>query len=360
MIYGIDLGNCSSRAVALDQGGDTVIVPNDVDGKTDFPAYVYFEDDGTILTGDSARELEELWPQGCIRYAKRDLLGPEETAYDVGGRSRTAVEAVTQLFAAIRSAIENFSGDLCPKTAITVPGQFLPHERERLRSAARQAGFSEIYLVPEPVAALYAATYRQKPVEETALLLDVGGDSLRLAAVKLAVGLSDEGVPERKIRIVSVYDDGSLGGAEWDHPICCHLLKHIEEEYGLELDDEIQQEVRIKAERMKRMLSVRPFASCFLHVEGMLIRVRVTQEEFLRMTDHLVSGVLACVDELLKGSEIPQIDRVLLVGGGSQIFGIRDALEQHFPGKVQIKKAHLLAEGAAIAAHADGWGCDEY
>ena len=355
MMYGIDFGNHDSRAVALASRGDAVIVQNRIDAKNEFPACVFFDQDGTIFTGDDAKKRGRLSPQRFVCCMKRGLSADENSVYDIDGAICTQEEAVVQILAVIRAAIEEFNGDTHPKAALTVPVVWTYTEKECLRNAARKAGFSDVYLVSEPVAALLADGYNKNPTEETVLIFDLGGATLKLAAARLTVGRSKDGVPEQNGRIITVRGDETLGGMDWNYLLYDYILEQIECEWGIDRDeiaDQISPKLWDKTEHVMRSLSYRESMNLRFTVDDQRITVRITKADFLEITEHLVNKALGYVDDLLAGLEGQQIDRVCMLGGGSRIPGVREALERRFPGKVQLKEEHLLAKGAAIAAAA--------
>lgn len=125
------------------------------------------------------------------------------------------------------------------------------------------------------------------------------------------------------------------------------------------------QDLMLKAERAKKNLSrvERTTVSC-MH-GGCSTAVPMGRGVFARITADLLERTAEMTATLLsdKGYEPDQIDELLLVGGSTRMFGVRDRLERLFPGKVNssLEPDLCVAQGAArmakiLAAGAGGDG----
>lgn len=357
--YGIDFGNSNSYVAVLKDNGYAEVISNLCEGSRLFPSCVLLEADGTVTTGKEAAECSMMLPEAqYLCRMKRELAASEERIYSFdGGASWTATELTAKLFETMKEAVEDAGGSFPLKVGLAIPPTSDTNMKMRLLTAARQSGFEVVSLVSDPLAAVYADIYTEEPREETVLVFDLGEASLELAVVDVKIGRDKFGIPTPAARIVTVGGDEWLGAADWDEQLYAYILEYIEEEYGICSEDAAHlsgAQIRSKAEYLKKSLSSADFKQVRIQLGDMPIRVRITKTEFEQMTQHLVDRAVAYVDVLLDGLGEGKIDRVFMLGGGSRIPAVRNALEQRFPGKVQLKDLWLKAKGAAmVAAFAD-------
>ena len=76
MIIGIDLGTTNSLA-AVWRNGQSELIPNAL-GKFLTPSVVCVDEDGMVLTGEAARDLQLIKPQNCASNFKR-MMGTSKT-----------------------------------------------------------------------------------------------------------------------------------------------------------------------------------------------------------------------------------------------------------------------------------------
>lgn len=90
MIIGIDLGTTNSLA-AVWRNGQSELIPNAL-GKFLTPSVVCVDEDGMVLTGEAARDLQLIKPQNCAANFKR-MMGTSKT-FKLGGREFRAEETL--------------------------------------------------------------------------------------------------------------------------------------------------------------------------------------------------------------------------------------------------------------------------
>jgi Hsp70 protein len=132
----------------------------------------------------------------------------------------------------------------------------------------------------------------------------------------------------------------------------------------LELKGSAKDRFWINAENGKIELSNRSVTTVtvgnFVEILGKTIDLeeRLTRQEFEDVIKEEVAAAESCVLRCLEEARLTPglIDRVLLVGGTSNIPAVRAALEHHFGTKVEVacEPDAAIARGAAIVA-AEGW-----
>src|SRR5580698_8306073 len=114
-IIGIDLGTTNSAAAYMTDDGPRLI-PNAL-GETLTPSVVGVDEDGKLLVGRAARELQVVQPERCATLFKRHM-GSDWTA-DLGGRKRGPEELSSLVLRSLRTDAEAFFGEAVERAVIT-------------------------------------------------------------------------------------------------------------------------------------------------------------------------------------------------------------------------------------------------
>lgn len=184
----IDFGTCLSCA-ALRVGDDLKIVKNPTKLGFSFPSSVYVTEEGDFLIGDNAdyRRLKD--PNRYFNGFKR-YLGRDEP-FPVGEREIFAQDLVAAVLQQLKAEAEKMLDGQPPSTAavLTVPAEYQQHKRRLMEAAGRKAGFTEITLLEEPVAAAVyyaerASGGRGLQEGENLLVYDLGGGTFDAALLQ--------------------------------------------------------------------------------------------------------------------------------------------------------------------------------
>uniref|UniRef100_A0A914QY36 Heat shock protein 70 n=1 Tax=Panagrolaimus davidi TaxID=227884 RepID=A0A914QY36_9BILA len=203
---GIDLGT-TRCCVAVNRNGVIITIPLDSTGERLLPSYISYDEEmvkcGKVVVGrlqyhsnstifDSKRiigrtfndvKIEENWDFNVICDNEAVLL---ET-YGFNGKTKfTAVEAAADLLKYIKKRAEEFEGKQITKAVITVPAAFSDSQKVATESAAKEAGWKEVQLLPEPIAAAFAY-FIERPISNNSivLLFDLGGGTLDVCIFKV-------------------------------------------------------------------------------------------------------------------------------------------------------------------------------
>ena len=271
--------------------------------------------------------------------------------------------------------------------------------QERMLKAAFRAGFEEVYLQYEPIAAAhhYESTITG---EQNVLIFDFGGGTLDISIVRVGNPktrrvLANGGVPiagdifdQKLVRAKlpphfgegSFYRDGDKrlpvpssfyeAFSNWQdmlalqRPSFLESIKRIEQgaqrprqiralrqlistNYGLKVFDIV--------EGVKRELSTSPQAVIKLDGDGFTVREMVTRAEFERIIRADIQEISAYLDALLAqaGLRSGDIDAVIRTGGSSQIPAFVEMLESRF-GAEKVRSLDIFSSvtsGLGIIAH---------
>src|SRR5262249_13563306 len=124
---------------------------------------------------------------------KTALRSPSYEGTHFFGKFYSIEELIALLLRHVRAQAENYLGQTLEHVIIGRPVTFsndaeIDHIAEaRIRVAAQMAGFTDIFFVPEPLAA--AAFYLEKPpVDETIFVFDFGGGTLDMTVLRSSAG----------------------------------------------------------------------------------------------------------------------------------------------------------------------------
>lgn len=151
-------------------------------GRDEIPTTVYLREDGTLLFGEEA---DDSALSNYSRYARRFKisLGSDEPFLD---GSYCARDLTREFLTHIRERCEKEAVlEKITSAVIAVPAVFSSAQRAELEEAAKGAGFSNVELLREPIAAgmAYCKMARKNTFEGNMLVVDWGGGTLDLAIV---------------------------------------------------------------------------------------------------------------------------------------------------------------------------------
>jgi molecular chaperone DnaK len=207
--FGIDLGTTNS-AIAQFRKGVVEVFKNPLFyGQSTLPSVVAFRKE-KIDVGSKAREYIEKRPGDVVTAFKR-RMGTSET-YPIRslGRSVTPVELSAHVLKTLKGFVQ--SGDSLDAAVITIPASFDTLQSNATRQAGEMAGFQQVVLLQEPIAASLAYVNKATGQFEDGrwLVYDLGGGTFDVALVEIRAG---------EMKIVDHEGDNFLGGIDFDRLI---------------------------------------------------------------------------------------------------------------------------------------------
>ena len=337
---------------------------------------VRFGRDGErAIVGHEARESAAEFPLATVASAKR-LLGRSRAdvaafaeaggiplvegprglaALPIPGRERPVLpqEAAAAILARLREIAEAALGTPVRRAVVTVPAYFDDAQRQATRDAGRLAGLDVVRIVNEPTAAslAYGIGGRMKAGKtERVAVYDLGGGTFDLSILELHPAAEGEG---GLFEVIATAGDTALGGDDLDRA----LMAFARQRLGLpeSLPAATLQSLRLAAERAKIELSERDSAEIrFADAEGLVRSVAITRAEFEAIAKPLVERAERLCRRAFADARlaIPDIDRVVLVGGSTRVPLVRDSVRTLF-GKepyVALDPDRVVALGAAVQA----------
>jgi WD40 repeat protein len=321
-ILAIDYGTTRASA-ALVVDGHVEAVREPASGGVSWPASV-FADGDTLIVGTLAERRKRIWPAAYRGEVKRDLR--REVPVSLDGRSYPPAALVTAVISALKSEAESQLDAKLPRAVVTVPAVYEPAGplRKLMIKAAEAAGFVDVDLLAEPIAAAWAPVGGAQPVPgDLMLAYDFGGGTFDAALISVGPGGQYEVLGHS-----SLYD---CGGRDLDQLLFDEILGL----YGPGLEPLLNptgagEVFRTAASRTRHELV--DFARTLKHqltevavVEDVFgpagLLVGINRERFTQLASPTLARTIACCQHLLEATGTPaeKLAGVLLVGGGARM-----------------------------------------
>uniref|UniRef100_A0AC34FN22 Heat shock protein 70 n=1 Tax=Panagrolaimus sp. ES5 TaxID=591445 RepID=A0AC34FN22_9BILA len=191
-------------------------------------------------------EIDSFWPFG-LSETKGGKMYLEIEGFD-GKRKVTPEDVASELLKHLKKKAEEFQGKKLTKTVITVPAAFSDAQKDATMEAAKLAGWDDIVLLPEPIAAAFAY-FNDRPIpnSSTILLFDLGGGTLDVCIFK---------IQSNKIQIISNTGDSSLGGRNFDTVLISYFKNALFSNNGILLTEIQKYSLMLKCQEFKETLSI--------------------------------------------------------------------------------------------------------
>lgn len=344
-VFGIDLGTTYSCIARVDDTARAEVIKNN-DGDNITPSVVAFEGDNVIVGADAKAEAV-LNPETTVMLVKT-LMGKTDFAINYNGEDKTPEEISAFILRKLTQDASEQLGVEVKDVVITCPAYFGTAERTATKNAGKIAGLNVLEIISEPTAAALYYGCAKEQDEKTILIYDLGGGTFDVTIMRISAD---------KIEVICSDGDHDLGGKNWDEVLIGYLANQFVEKigYDIEFDEYAKQDLRLKAEKIKKQLTSRSQAGDMLEVIGNREKVTITRDEFDEITSTLLNETLKKTKEAIevaknKGYDV--IDEILLVGGSTRMLQVKKALAKNFS-EIEIKilePDEAVAKGAAIHA----------
>lgn len=358
--FAIDLGTTNSL-VAKYENGKIKIFNNPLGLKQTLPSCIAFRGN-RIVIGDKALDyLEKDAENVCMLFKRK--MGTQDT-YFVPALDKEMQPI--ELSSLVLKELKNFlpDDDTVNSVVITIPAAFDTIQSNATKKAGYLAGFKEVVLLQEPIAACLAfANTSNTEVKEKEywIVYDFGGGTFDVALVE---------VDERELKVVDHQGDNYLGGADFDSLIVQHLIvPFIEEKTGqsdlwksLKSKSSTHKglyfELLKKAEEAKKELSNFEETEIELDISindvDLYDHLIVKREVFENLILSNVENTVTIIKDIIKENQLlnSDIKRVILIGGTTYIPLIKKSISNAIGVEVNssIDPTSAVVEGAAYYA----------
>lgn len=339
---GIDLGTTYSVVAYINAEGKAEVIKNE-HGYNLTPSVIYFGESAPIV-GDEAKARQGEGATEIASFFKRSM-GNTAFLLSFHGQDYTPIDLSALVLRYLKEQAERFFGEPVTDAVITVPAYFEDIHRKATIEAGRKAGLDVLKIISEPTAAALAYGVRPGPSTQRLLVYDLGGGTFDVSLVEITPDV---------LRVEGTDGDHELGGKNWDDRLLAYLSTRIQQEYGLELIGDDFNELRVKAEQLKRSLSLKLSADIRLQIGGRWIAYTVTREKFEELTKDLMERTQLLTEQVLRDKHLSwsNIQGVLPVGGSTRMPMVADYI-QRMTGKPPMTGIHqdeAVALGAAMQA----------
>jgi molecular chaperone DnaK (HSP70) len=343
-IFGIDLGTTYSSIAYVDEYGKPVIIPN-AENQRITPSVVFF-DGSEIVVGDVAKESAKLYPNEVVSFIKRSM-GEANFLYEYDGKNYRPEEISSYILRKVAQDAEQTIGEKIQDVVITCPAYFGINEREATRKAGEIAGFNVRQIINEPTAAAIAYGTVQETENRVVLVYDLGGGTFDITMID---------IQENSIDVICTGGDHNLGGKDWDDRIVAYLVQEFQrqtqsEEDILE-DPDTWQDLQLSSEKSKKILSQRDKTPISITHGGDRVKVELSRDKFLEISEDLLERTIALTHEMLKEAKnkgYEHFDEIIMVGGSTRMPQIPERIRQEFSIEPRMfDPDEAVAKGAAI------------
>jgi WD40 repeat protein/actin-like ATPase involved in cell morphogenesis len=307
---GVDFG--TSHTVAALLGPDGRVRPLLFDGSPLLVSAVYAGPAGTgLLTGVDALRAAVGDPAGLEPHPKRRI---DDGTVWLGGRELRVVDLIAAVLSRVASEAQRVAGPDVPIEAVlTYPATWGTTRRGLLIDAADRAGFTDVRLVAEPVAA--AASFNAS----------AGRD---LVVYDLGAGTFDVSVVRRSPGGFEVVASGGLldvGGLDFDAAVVAHVRAQTSDVADAwrrldrpetPADQHARHALWQAARALKEQLSRHSTGELYLPLVDR--QIHVTREEFTAAAQPYLDRTVVYTKRLLAEAGVSAVE-LFLVGGSSRI-----------------------------------------
>jgi len=368
--YGIDLGTTNSAIARMENGAPTIKKSETL--KDTIPSCVHFSRKKDVFVGDKAFNVLKTEKTKALKTFEtgktntfiefKRTMGTTET-YSCAhlDKNLSSEELSAEVLKKLKSFVqdENLSS-----VVITIPAKFLNPQNEATMRAAKLAGFQDVHLLQEPVAAATAYGLATKNKDDAYwLVFDLGGGTFDAALVK-----AEEGI----LSVKDTDGDNWLGGKNLDYAIIDQILiPYLRENYAIEsfLSDDYKKEklrnaVKPFAEEAKIELSFRDTYNVLSDLgelpfedengEEPEIDLTLTQQDMEDVLAPLFQQAIDITKGLLRRNNLRGSDlgALILVGGPTYSPVLRKMLREQITEKIDtsVDPMTVVARGAALYA----------
>lgn len=413
LVYGIDFGTSNSAIAVSDKGGrnEVLKIGRKGSGKT-IRSVLFFPSwqSGQVLVGDSAiSEYVDSGGRGRFLQSIKSVLPDKSfTETEIQGFGFLSLEnLIAMIIGHMKKTADDLLGVKVDRLVLGRPARFSKDPEidslaeKRLLSAARKAGFREIYFQLEPIA---AALHYESSLgnEKMVLVADIGGGTSDFTVMRLSPDKAKN--PDRRNDILSscgVYIGGDSFGSDimWNKltkyfgqgtnlnflgsstPFPTHILSRIcqwesivfmknrkmrsdlksyirasDNPEAIErlqalINDDLGYFLFSEIERAKIALSDAEQANIDFERSIISITERINRIEFEKFISGKIKEIIETIEETMRlaGVHSGQIDAVFMTGGSSLIPAIRKIFSDKFGEKKIVSSDFFTSVASGLA-----------
>ncbi len=342
-LIGIDLGTTNSAIAVVNEFGKAEIIPNK-EGERITPSVVMFDDD-QIIVGSIAKQSSVAEPDRTVSSIKTHM-GSADFVFEYKGNEYKPEDISAMIIRKLIEDAESYLNEKITDVVITVPAYFNDSQRKSTIDSGRISGVNVSQIINEPTAA--ALTYGfDKTIDQKIMVYDLGGGTFDVTIMHINNG---------NYTVIASDGDRQLGGNNFDEKLMIYLNDKFKQQHDTDLfeDPVLIQDLRLKSENAKKVLSSKLSTTVYLSAKGKSARVTVTRKLFADLIDDFVTRTELLMNAVMTDSALDwkDIDQILLVGGSTRIPSVCDMIFRVTGKKpsTQVNPDEAVSLGAAIQA----------
>jgi molecular chaperone DnaK len=361
--FGIDLGTTNS-AIAVLNGVTPKIIKNLLDDDIT-PSAVSINKRHELVDGKSAKDKLKQNGRTDTQIEFKRVMGTQQSfTFKAAGMTKLPEELSAEILKALRADVQRAMGEEPLAAVITVPAAFETHQTSATMKAAKLAGFTQVALLQEPVAAALAYGFQATGDKAYWLVFDFGGGTFDAALIKAEDGT---------VTVVHHGGDNFLGGSDIDWAFVEQVILPKVHAQNPDFADWLnransEEKSRVGMEKLKAAAEAAKVTlsnanSTTLDCSdidagnGATIDcsdLELTREELLSIATPLIDKAIDISLRVLEEKGVPSssVDRVILVGGPTKASYFRERLKERLPIRIDysVDPMTVVACGAAIFA----------
>ena len=357
---GIDLGTTYSCMSYVDEMGIVKIIDN-LEGEQITPSVVFFDADGTVVVGSTAKSEGALAPE-CLVERVKNYMGNPDYSFYAHGTEYSATAVSTLILRKLIADAEQALGDDIEGVVVTCPAYFGDEAKNATKVAAESVTLSNgqqlkvLKILDEPTAAAISyGNSKQENMDKTILIYDLGGGTFDCTVMKLKFEDSS-----REMKVITTGGNHQLGGKDWDEALADCVREKFCSATGCDIDEMRADAESIawfseNIEKAKMNLTSRETTSLTPIFNGSKERIEITRDEFEDATYVLLDQTIMLVNDMLdkKGMNMMNdIDEIILVGGSTKMPQVTKRLEAEYNKPISSYEPNkAVAMGAALVAN---------
>ena len=359
--FGIDLGTTNSLIAKFNKG-TVEVYKNPVGFKETLPSVVAFRND-RILVGERGRAYLEKDPKSTVGQFKRKMGTTESFKIKSLDQSKTPIELSALVLKELKTFIH--TGEIPEAVVITIPASFDMVQSNATKEAGLQAGFKQVVLLQEPIAASLAYANKTTGNElnnSQWIVYDLGGGTFDVALVRISEG---------ELKVIDHEGDNFLGGADFDALIVERIVVPAIAKKGqfADLLDQLKSRsgrlnskwyaLLAAAEEAKMELSTKSSTEIDVELEDddgetISMLLNVTRSDFEAVIKDAVDATAEMLRTILTRNSLQPSDLkfVLMVGGSTYIPLVRTRINEllGIPVNTDIDPTNAIVIGSAYYA----------
>ena len=349
--YGIHLGTTNSGIARIEDGKANML---EIDRSKTVPSAVYYDMMDKPRVGITALAFDSY-----IEFI-RDLGKEKLSEYpDTKRWDGSLITAETLTSEVLKKLSERVNDEVLKSVAITVPAMFEIGQIEATKRAAKMAGFEQVEILMEPLAAATAYAMNNIGKNGKWLVFDFGGGTFDASIISV-----DEGI----MKVETSDGDNRLGGGDLDRAMINNImLPKIKEQFKLDGLSEYQMKglnrsLEKAADNIKIQLSFNEEVDFLSDIwqfgtdaDGNDIELEhvFTRDKIHKLFHPYYQKAIDHTKKLIERSNltIDEIDELILVGGPTQMPLFRKMIEDQLKKPdTSLNAMTAITEGAAIYA----------